>query len=268
MPALSVIIICKNEEKNIARCLESVKFFDEIILVDSGSTDKTLEIAKTFKNVNIFQTEWLGFVRTKQFAISYAKFDWVLWIDADEAASTNLVDEWKCFSQKFDDCNLNNTKNAIAGIFVPRKTFFLGHFVKHSGWYPDLVLRIFNKKHSHFNENILHEGVIVQSPYITIEFSQHLLHYSYSSLRQYFDKMNYYGLLGAQELLRRKKNVYKIQIFINPIWAFFKFYILKKGFLDGLIGLTICMGAAFSNFIKYSNYFFLKKYGYVENIIK
>lgn len=263
-----MIILCKNEEKNIARCLESVKFADEVILVDSGSIDNTLSIAKAFKNVKIFSTEWMGFVDTKKFAVSKTAFDWILWLDADEVVTQDLMEEWKRFSvsnalnSKFKESNL------VACISIPRKTFFLGHWVKHSGWYPDYVIRFFHKKHAHFNQKFLHEGIVVEAPYKIATFSSHLLHYSYHSLKQYFDKMNYYGILGAQELMRREKKIYRIQIFLNPIWAFIKFYLFKNGFRDGLIGLIICMGAAFSNFIKYSNYFFLKKYGYVENIIE
>lgn len=255
---LSVIIITKNEEKNIARCLESVTFADEVILVDSGSTDKTIEIAKQFKNVKIIQTEWFGFVENKKIALQNATHDWVFWIDADEVAPESLAVEWQNATQ-------NANFHEIGSVDIARKTFFLGHWVQHSGWYPNRTIRFFHKNRAYFGENILHESIQVKPGYHTEHFKTDLLHYSYTSIYQYFDKMNYYGISGAKEIIRKKKTVFLPQLLLQPLWTFIRFYILKKGFLDGRIGIIICGGAAFSNFIKYANYFFLKKYGYVQN---
>lgn len=254
---LTAIVITKNEERNISRCLSSLSFADEIIVVDSGSTDKTVEIARSFPNTTVIQTVWLGFVENKKIAIKHAKNNWIFWIDADEEAPPELAQEWKTriAGTPFHDAG---------GIDVGRKTFFLNHWVKHSGWYPCRVIRFFHKNRAFFNENILHEGVLIQEGYFPESFQTDLLHYSYTSLYQYFDKMNRYGLLGAQELIRKKKRTFLPALIFQPIWTFLRFYILKKGFLDGRIGLIICLGAAFSNFIKYANYFFLKKFGYVD----
>ncbi|MES2614642.1 MAG: glycosyltransferase family 2 protein [Bdellovibrionota bacterium] len=254
---LSVILITKNEEKNIVRCLESVAFANEVILVDTESTDKTCDLARQFKNVKIVQAQWFGFVENKKIALQHTSNEWVFWIDADEVAPENLQQEWeKVIASAFF--------HEIGAIDLPRKTFFLGHWVKHSGWYPNRTVRFFHKSRAGFSENILHESICVKEGYKVAHFKTDLLHYSYTSLYQYFDKMNRYGMAGAQEIARKKKMFFLPQLFFQPLWTFIRFYFLKKGFLDGRIGIIVCVGAAFSNFIKYANYLFIKKYGYIE----
>jgi len=250
---LTAIVLTKNEEKNIGRCLASLSFVDEIVIIDSGSTDNTLNIVKTFPKVTLVETKWFGFVETKKIGVAKAKHDWILWIDADEEVPAKLAEEWQT---RIKTSSFHET----GAIDISRKTFFLGHFVKHSGWYPNRVIRFFHKGRAGFNNNILHEGIVVKPGYLTEHFTTDLLHYSYISLYQYFDKMNKYGYDGAREVVRKKKSILLPQLFFQPVWTFFKFYILKRGFLDGRIGFIVCMGAAFSNFIKYSNYFFMKKY--------
>lgn len=229
-----------------------------MILVDSGSTDKTVEIAKTFLNVKIITAPWIGFSENKRIAVENASNDWIFWIDADEEVPQELAEEWKQKSFTLDN------ENKVAAIDVARKTFFLDQWVKHSGWYPNRVIRFFHKKRADFNDNTLHEGINVKHNFFVDHFKTDLLHYSYTSLYQYFDKMNKYGFPGAQEIERKNKLFFFPQLIFQPIWTFIRFYFLKKGFLDGHIGLVVCMGAAFSNFIKYTNYFFLKKNGYVN----
>ena len=183
---ISAIIITKNEEKNIKSCLDSLRFVDEIVLVDSGSTDKTIEIARTFENIKIIQTQWFGFVENKKIALEQTQYNWVLWIDADEIVPKELADEWLTRTQ-------SAPFNQTGAISIPRKTFFLGHWVKHSGWYPNRVIRFFHKERASFNTNILHEGLMINDGYHIEEFKNDLLHYSYHSLFQYFQKMNSYG---------------------------------------------------------------------------
>ena len=254
---LTAVIITKNEEKNIARCLDSLNFVDEIIVVDSGSTDRTKEIVYSYKDVILIETEWYGFVQNKRIGIEKSSNNWILWVDADEVVPEELANEWKTRIHQ-------GTFHETGAIDCPRKTFFLGHWVKHSGWYPNRVIRFFARHRSDLSDNILHESVIPRKGYVVEHFKTDLLHYSYNSLYQYFDKMNKYGYAGAKELIRKKKFILFPHLFFEPIWTFFKFYILKRGFLDGRIGIIICMGAAFSKFIKYANYFFLKKYKYVD----
>ncbi|MCS7073610.1 MAG: glycosyltransferase family 2 protein [Bacteroidia bacterium] len=246
---ISAIIIVKNEEQNLPTCLSSLNFVSEIVVIDSGSTDKTVEIALQ-AGCKVFQTDWKGYAATKQYGIDRAVYDWILWIDADEMVSAELQNEIIQFMQ--------NAKPEQAGSF-PRKTFFLNQWIRHCGWYPGYVTRLFHRKTAKMNQNILHEGVELLPTVQTIYFQHDLLHYSYQSLHQYFQKMNDYGLDGARELQRRGKKFHPLQLISNTFWNFFRFYVLKRGFLDGIPGLLISIGSGFSNFIKYSNLYYLER---------
>jgi (heptosyl)LPS beta-1,4-glucosyltransferase len=251
LPAkISVIIITYNEEKNIKRCLTSVQWANEIIIVDSYSTDNTKMIAGAFENVKILQSAWKGFVEAKKLALSNTSNNWVLWLDADEEVSVELREEIK------KEVSAESEYNAYD---CPRKTFFLGEWVKHCGWYPGRIVRVFNKEYCCFNENILHEKIIIPDDSKIGHLKSDLLHYSYTSLYQYFDKMNWYGEYGAEELIRRGKKFQSWKLIANPFCAFIKFYLLNKGFMDGKRGFIIGIGSAFSNFIKYVNFYYLEK---------
>lgn len=253
-PAISAILITKNEEKNIERCLRSLAWADEVVIVDSFSADKTVEIARKFSNVRLISSEWLGFSGTKRLAVQNSRNNWVFWIDADEEAPDELRDE-------IFDLVRNSPK--FDAFDMPRKTFFLGEWVQHTGWYPGRVCRLFHKERADFNDNILHEGLKLNQPERLGHLRSDLLHFSYTSLRQYFQKMNDYGILGAEELLRRGKTFSVWNLVLNPLTAFFKFYVMNKGFLDGKTGLIISIGSAFSNFIKYTNLYYLSQKGRV-----
>jgi (heptosyl)LPS beta-1,4-glucosyltransferase len=250
---ISAIILTKNESENIGRCLQSLAWVNEIIVLDSGSTDATLSIAASFENVRIHTSEWLGYSRTKQLAVNYTSNQWILWLDADEELSPELILEIKQLQ----------IEDKVA-FDMPRKTFFLGEWVRHAGWYPGRVIRLFNKEYCKFNDNLLHEGVEPEAGKPTGQLENDILHYSYTSLYQYFNKMNLYGKYGAEELQRKGKTISKSKIILNPIATFFKLYILKRGFLDGTRGLVISAGSAFSNFIKYTNFYYLATKGKVD----
>ncbi len=253
---VSVILITKDEEKNIVKCLQSLDWADEVIMVDSGSTDNTVALAKNFENVKVILSEWLGFSGTKRVAVQHSAHDWVFWIDADEIVQSSLKEEL---------CHIFPLIPAgVAAYDVPRKTFFMGEWVRHTGWYPGRVTRFFNKHHCDFNDNILHEGIVITHPYQLGHLKEDLLHNSYTSLHQYFDKMNYYGKYGAEELLRKGKKLQGWKIVMSPITAFLKSYIAQRGFLDGKKGLIISIGSAFSHFIKYTNFWYLKKKGRLD----
>lgn len=254
---VSAILITKNEEKNIYKCLKSLDWAKEVILVDSGSTDQTLELAKQFVNVKVFTSKWLGFSETKRVAVSKAKYDWIFWIDADETVNERLKNELIELFQNFP-------KNMVA-FDMPRKTFFMGEWVKHTGWYPGRVVRLFDKNICDFNDHILHEGIEIPEGKEVGHLQEDLMHYSYTSLQQYFAKMNFYGKYGAEELLRKGKKLQSWKIVLSPLASFFKSYFLQKGFLDGKKGLIISIGSAFSHFIKYTNFWYLKKKGKVDD---
>ncbi|MBP6217339.1 MAG: glycosyltransferase family 2 protein [Oligoflexales bacterium] len=241
MEPISAIVITKNEEANIARCLNSLHWVDEIILVDSGSTDATLAIAKRFGKVQIVQHPWEGFARNKQIAIEKTKNNWILWVDADEEVPPQLQDEISKLSP-----------DASTGAFaLPRQTFFLAKPIRHCGWYPNYVTRLFHKEKAQLNEKILHEGIELVSG-TTLKLQQDLHHYSYPSLESFFGKMLVYGQMNAQELQRKGRTFSVLFLVGNPILKFLRQYLFQKGFLDGKEGLIVCMGSAFSTFLKWA----------------
>ena len=232
-PPISVVIITLNEEHNIQQCLDSVRLFNEIIIIDSGSTDQTIDIAEKH-GAKVMHQDWLGFGPQKQIAVSHAKNDWVLSIDADEVISEELLANIR---------NLDLHEPQIA-YSINRRSFFLGKEVKHSGWNPDWVIRLFNKKHCRFTNDQVHEKV---TGYQSLQKLHGLMyHHTYQSIDDIADKTVKYGRLG---MLSRKKAKNK---YLNASWSFFRTFILQLGFLDGLTGYQIAKMNAKTNFIKYS----------------
>ena len=231
---VTVVVITKNEESNIRRCLESVAEFPNKLVVDSGSTDQTREIA-TELGATVIHQEWLGFGKQKQRAIGLAVTDWVLSIDADESLSQELVDEIK--SIKLSDPQI--------GYALNRRTFFLGKEVKFSGWNPDWVLRLVHREHAQFTNSEVHEELRGCN---SIErLKSRINHYSYQSIRDIERKTLLYGKLGK---LSRKKKKNKL---LSSSWAFFRTFCLKLGILDGMNGLRIASMNAKVTWIKYSD---------------
>lgn len=247
MDKLSIVIITKNEEKNLRRCLDSVKWADEIVLVDSQSEDNTLKIAEEY-NAKIYSPEWKGYGPAKKYGVSKTSNNWIFSIDADEEVSANLKDEI---------LNILGQEDHADGYYVPRLTNFIGRWIKHSGWYPDYVLRLFDKNKGDFNEAVIHEEVIVtgQKKYLKND----LLHYSYPDLDEYFRKFNIYTTVGAEELQKRNKKSSFMKIFIKPIAAFIKQYIIKKGFLDGVEGFLVSFFSGCAVMVKYAKLYDLNK---------
>jgi len=231
--AISAVIITHNEEANIPKCLSSLQGFDEIIVVDSGSDDKTIEIAKSH-GAKVIHQEWLGFGPQKKFAVSQAKNNWLFSIDADEY----LSDESR-FS--IFNADLTNPKTAYS---INRRSFFLGKEVKFSGWNPDWVIRLFNRNEANFTDDLVHERITGFS--ILHELDGLMLHNTYSSLGDVIAKTEKYGLLG-QKTRKKRKNKY-----LSASWSFFRTFIFKAGFLDGSTGFRIAKMNARTSFIKYS----------------
>lgn len=240
MNKLSVVIISKNEEKNIRRCLESVVFADEIILIDSQSEDSTITIAEEF-GAKIYSPEWKGYGPAKQEGVRRTTYDWILSIDADEVVSTSLKEEI---------VSVLNSDNILSGYYLPRCTNFLGKWIRHSGWYPDYILRLFNKSQGNFNDAVVHEKVILKGS--TGQLKNDLLHYSYPTLEDYFDKFNIYTTIGAEELHKRGKDASWARILIKPLAQFIKQFILKTGFLDGPEGFMISFLSSVAVMVKYT----------------
>jgi len=227
MMRLSVVIITRNEEANLGRCIESVKFADEIIVVDSHSEDRTVEIAGQL-GAKVFTVDWTGYGPAKQYAAIQASGDWILSIDADEALSPNLADEIR---------GIVESSPPINGYDMPRLTNFLGRWIHHCGWYPDRVLRLFRRGRGRFTNATVHEALIVDGPIGHCLGNLH--HFSYPTLELYFEKFNRYTTMGAEQAFGRGERTSLFDLTFRPAAAFVKHYISKAGFLDGVEGLII-----------------------------
>jgi glycosyltransferase involved in cell wall biosynthesis len=244
MLSLSSIIPAKNEEKNIIRCIESqIGVVDEIIvLIDSSTTDKTEELVDKYPEVKKLIIEWQGFAQTKKIGVDSAKNDWIFWIDADEAITpplrTELI-EWK-------------NKNHSTGVYsVPRKAWFLGRWIKHCGWYPGRVPRLFNKKEVKFNNNLVHEGLDYSCT--PGELINPLDHFTDPSSEHYYNKFNHYTTLAADQLYQKGKKGGIFIAYIRALSVFLKMYFLKLGFLDGAQGFILSfysMNYVFTKYVK------------------
>ena len=245
---LSVTIITKNEEAAIVACLESIAWADEIIVVDSGSTDKTIEICKAH-GANVHSSrEWPGFGPQKNLALSLASHDWVLSIDADERVSSNLRDE----IQQVLSLNLQNT-----AFRIPRSSSYCGQFMRHSGWSPDYVLRLFPKALGRFSDNIVHEHVIFNGEVRTLK--NPILHISYTNLEEVLDKTNRYSSDGAQMFAERGKKSSLSKAVLHGLWTFFRTYVLRLGFLDGRMGFILAVSNAETTYYRYLKLMLLTK---------
>ncbi|MGE5401891.1 MAG: glycosyltransferase family 2 protein [Ignavibacteriales bacterium] len=246
---ISSIILAKDEEHNIARCIDSQNgCVDEIIvIVDSRTCDNTVEILKK-KNVLYEVTEWQGYSRTKQYALKKATHDWVLWIDADEALTPELCREISDFKK---------TRPAHQAYSIPRKANFLGRWIMHSGWYPGRVVRLFDKNSADFSDKDVHEHLVISGG--VGKLNSDLEHYTDPSIKHYFNKFNIYTTLAAEELYKKNKNVSIKDIILRPAFLFFKMYILKAGFLDGLHGFILAIFSSAYVFTKYCKLWEMKK---------
>jgi glycosyltransferase involved in cell wall biosynthesis len=222
--SLSVVIITLNEEANLPRTLASVAWADEIVVLDSGSTDRTREIAESF-HAKVFVEPWKGFAGQKNSALAKATGDWILSLDADEELEPALAEEIR------DTLAGNPTE---AGFWIPRKNFFLGRWIRHGGFYPDPKLRLFRRGIGAFEDRVVHEDIRVQGA------TGKLLHHAYPSLDSYLEHMNRYSSLGAQMEAAKKASGFSfIDIVIRPRLTLFYNYILRAGFLDGREGLLL-----------------------------
>ena len=245
---LSVTIITKNEEAAIAACLASVVWADEIVVLDSGSTDKTVEICKANGAIVHITTQWPGFGTQKNIALGLASHDWVLSIDADERVSVALRAE---IEQALSD-NLTDVAYQI-----PRSSSYCGQFMRYSGWWPDYVLRLFPKSQAIFSDDIVHEHVIFKGEIKTLK--NPLLHSSYTSLEEVLDKTNRYSSDGATKLAGRGKTASLSSAILHGLWAFMRTYVLRLGFLDGRMGFILAVSNAETTYYRYLKLMLLNK---------
>lgn len=240
MPQLSVVIITFNEEKNIARCLESIeRIADDVVIVDSFSTDATESISKKY-NVNFISRKWEGYSATKNFANAQAKYDWVLSLDADEALSEELK---KSILKAKEGQELKTYK-------FHRLTNYCGSWIKYCGWYPDTKIRIFDRRITKW-EGIIHEKLVIDSKQEATLLNGDCLHYSYYTIEQHLLQVDKFSTLAAQNLFEKGKKASLLQLWLSPVVKFISDYFLKLGILDGAAGFTICKISAKHSYLKY-----------------
>lgn len=241
MSSLSVVIITKNEARNIGRALDSVSLIaDEIIVVDSYSTDETKTICES-KGAYFIQTDWKGYSATKNFANSLAKSEYIFSLDADEALDKEL--EQAILSQK---------KTGFSGIYiVNRLTNYCGKWIRHSGWYPDFKVRIFPKEKTKWVGEFVHEELEFTENLTKTTLPGNLQHYSYYNFIEHRERADKYSLLTAQKLAARGKTAGPLKPYISAIGRFISMYLIKAGFRDGRMGYKIALISAQSNVVKY-----------------
>jgi glycosyltransferase involved in cell wall biosynthesis len=239
MKITATIITC-NEERNVARAIESLRCCDEILIVDSGSVDRTVELA-TNLGARVVEANWRGYAAQKNWAAEQASNEWILSLDADEALSEALEAEiW----------NLKKSGPRADGYTMPRLARYLGRWIYHSGWYPDRKVRLYDRRKAKWYGEFVHESVKCEGKLAHLE--SNILHYTCDSLSEHLKTLDRYTTLAAQELAANKVRVPLWSLILDPPWKFLKSYVLHRGFQDGLEGLIICYMSSFYTFLKYS----------------
>lgn len=236
---VSAAVITFNEERNIGNCLASLSFADEIVVLDSGSTDKTEEICRSFPKVKFFHQPWLGYGKQKNRAVDLASFDWIFSLDADETVTSELS----------DDIRLTLQTPRYDGYTVRRKNFYRGKWVRHSGWWPDRTLRLFNKGRGRFSDRPLHESVVLEGE--VGHLNSCIEHFSFSCVREFIYKGDQYSTLGAQMMLDEGKTTSAANALLRSFAAFVKTYLIKRGILDGTVGALIAFSNAMGVFYRH-----------------
>lgn len=237
---LSVCIITFNEEDNLENCLSQLEFADEIIVVDSGSTDDTLSIAKKYK-AKVSYRKFDNYINQKNHAISLAKNDWILALDADEVVSPALKEE--LLSMKVEDFE------RYSAFAIPRLTYYLKKWIRHSGWYPNYQVRLFHKRKGNFAGILVHETVEIKGN--SKELKSALYHYSYKNISDHLAFINRYSTLFAIEKFKSGKRSGITKAILKSYYKFFWMYFIRLGFLDGSVGIVIAILGAYYNFLKY-----------------
>jgi len=236
----SATVIAFNEEANIAACLQSLAWASEIVVVDSESTDRTVEIARTF-TPRVFVQPWLGHQEQKNFALEKATHAWVFSLDADERVTPEL-------NARILEILADPTQD---GYRFPRRNYFLGKWMRYGGWYPDAVLRLFRKDAARFGGVNPHDKVVVQSGRVgDIEIP--ITHYTYTSFAQYVGKLHFYADIAARQALATGKTQpgAGLRLAVKPAWKFLETYVFKRGCLDGSHGLVAALGSSYMSYMK------------------
>lgn len=253
MPSLSAVIIAQDEERSIGKVLGAIKsLVDEIVLVDSGSTDRTVEIATEY-GARVIHQDWLGYSAQKNFALEQAKCEWILSLDADEIVTADLADEIKSV--------LSNSRiNECDGFKIARLMHVGDRALCHGGFYPDAQLRLFRRGMGRFNDRLVHESIALEGRVCSLK--NHMLHLSYRNVDHFKVAHDKYARLAAQEALRsgvKTGQTSFLNLCLHPLWTFFYRFVIRLGFLDGVLGLR--MNLAYSDYVR-------KKIVYLRNLQK
>lgn len=240
--AISAILITKNEEVRIEACLASLGWADEIIVVDSGSIDRTRDLCERNGKVKFFEMPWEGFGIQKNRALDQASGEWIFSIDADEIVSHELAEEILITVQQA----------SYDGYVLKRKNFYRGKWIKHSGWWPDKILRLFRRGKGRFNDRLVHESVEVQGA--IGELLNSIEHHSFQSVSDFIRKTDSYSTLGAQQMKFKNRNITTLDACTHAFATFIKVYFLKGGILDGRAGMLIAASNAAGVFYRYIKY--------------
>lgn len=246
MEKVTVNIICTNEEKKIRGALESVKWADEIIIVDGGSTDRTLEICREYTD-KIFINPWPGWIKQKNLAISKSSNKWILSLDSDEEVTKELKEEI------LKELNTG----AFEVYYIPIKPFYLGAPITHCGWYPGYKIRLFNKEKSKWGGEEPHENLVFTGS--SKKLTSDINHYAYDSIEEHLVKINYYSKAGADLLIKKEKKIKSADLILRPLYTFLKQFFLQMGFLDGWRGFLVCAFSGYANLAKYSRAWEMQK---------
>lgn len=249
--SLSAFIICCNEERNIERCLESIKWCDEIVVVDSGSTDRTLEIVRRYTD-KIYSRAWTGFVAQKRYALGQCSSEWVLNIDADEVVSPELQQQISEVLAKHSHESRN-----INGYELSRVVFYMNRWWRRGGWYPEYRLRLCRKSATTWGGDDPHEKASVTGE--TKRLPGELQHYTYTSLTSQMHSLNKFSETAAQTMFKKGEHFSLLKLLVRPIGRFLKFFVLKSGFREGFPGFVVASLEAFYVFLKYAKLWELEK---------
>jgi glycosyltransferase involved in cell wall biosynthesis len=249
MEKLSVVIICYNEEKNISRCIDSVRdVADEVLILDSNSTDQTVAIAES-KGAIVKQEPFNGFIQKKNKAIELAAYDFILSLDADEALDAQLAE------------SVSKAKSGFSNraYRMNRCTNYCGKFIRHGSWYPDRKIRLFDRRIARWGGINPHDKIVLQEDITVDHLKGDILHYSYHTISEHAIQNNRLSTLAAESLFAKGKKTSVTNILVRPGWAFFQSYIIRAGFLDGFFGFVIAVQIAHMTFLKHVKLFLLRK---------
>lgn len=242
---LSVVLIVKNEALNLAACLDSVKdLADEIVVLDAGSDDETVNVAESYQANVYVNADWPGFGKQRQIAQQYASGDWIFMLDADERVTPELSGEIR---------EIVNKITPDKGFYMPRLSWVFGRYIRHGGWYPDYVLRLYPRHLGQYNDSLVHEKVVLDKSVQTEKLKGDMLHYTYDDLNHYLTKSANYAKAWSQQRQARGKKTSLWTAWMHGLACFMKMYVFRLGFLDGKQGWLLAYLSSYSTFAKYAD---------------